>query len=192
MKNIYIITIALLSLVVIAGCSRPPEDIERADIGDVTGSAITQYTDEELDAIELTNEQKSFEFEGYGVGRSHVGTFTEHSVTVFYAQGSPVKINAVIYADSVSYSSERLVNHLKSEDFFHVEVYPTIEFSSLTLHEDTMTGDLTFLGVTREITIPLERTENTIATNFLLDTEQFGMSYTGVNSEVRIAFELEI
>ncbi|MGW8314864.1 MAG: YceI family protein [Bacteroidales bacterium] len=56
---------------------------------------------------------------------------------------------------------ERLVNHLKSEDFFYVEIYPTSTFTITGLEQTeddpllySVTGDLTIRGITREITFP--------------------------------------
>jgi len=56
-----------------------------------------------------------------------------------------------------------LIGHLKSEDFFNVEEFPTAEFEIRevaraedveTSHAYTVTGDLTIKGITNEITFP--------------------------------------
>jgi polyisoprenoid-binding protein YceI len=56
---------------------------------------------------------------------------------------------------------ERLVNHLKSEDFFYVEKYPTATFTITGVDQmendpsmHMVTGDLTVRGNTRPITFP--------------------------------------
>ena len=50
--------------------------------------------------------------------------------------------------------------HLRSEDFFHAEKFPTITFTSASIarvgdHQFNVVGDLTIRGVTRRVTLPV-------------------------------------
>lgn len=58
-------------------------------------------------------------------------------------------------------NTEKLEKHLKSADFFNVEMYPTARFeitniskTSITPADYTVTGNLTIKGITKEITFP--------------------------------------
>ncbi|GGG59248.1 MULTISPECIES: YceI family protein [Chryseobacterium group] len=66
-----------------------------------------------------------------------------------------VKTVATIQTDSIStYNSDR-DNHLKSADFFNVEVHPTITFEASALSDD-VTGNLTINGITKPITLDVD------------------------------------
>lgn len=58
---------------------------------------------------------------------------------------------------------ERLLNHLRSEDFFYVEKYPTSTFKIASVEQmkdepsmHMVTGDLTIRGNTRQVSFPAE------------------------------------
>jgi len=84
---------------------------------------------------------------------------------------------ARIAAASINTGTQLRDNDLRSQRFFDVETYPTIAFSSSSIHERDrgieLTGDLTIRGVTLEVT---------------LDTEFLGVDQTGLQGEARIGF----
>lgn len=67
------------------------------------------------------------------------------------------RIEVTIDADSIDTGSEDRDEHLRSEDFLHVEEYPTLQFSSTGVAEVDggyqVTGDLTMRGVTKPVTL---------------------------------------
>jgi polyisoprenoid-binding protein YceI len=77
-----------------------------------------------------------------------------------------IDMNSIVNEDLTNENfNERLVGHLKSEDFFHTEVHPNAYFSitSVTMeHAATddftanhlVTGDLTIKGIKKEISFP--------------------------------------
>ena len=71
---------------------------------------------------------------------------------------SDTKVRVAIKAASVDTRSEQRDGHLRSGDFFDVETYPEISFSSTAVEpvgDDVLrvTGDLTIKGTTRPVTI---------------------------------------
>ena len=67
-------------------------------------------------------------------------------------------VEAVIDVNSIDTGVDALDKHLKSDDFFNAEKYPTMTFKSTGIEktgEDTgiMTGDLTVHGVTKPVTL---------------------------------------
>ena len=90
------------------------------------------------------------------------GQFTDWSGTIdagdALAKGS---VNVEIQAASIDTRDEKRDNHLRSQDFFHVEEHPTLTFASTKIEktgENTylMHGDLTMRGVTKTVEIPFE------------------------------------
>jgi len=70
------------------------------------------------------------------------------------------RVTVTVEAASIDTANGRRDNHLRDEDFFHVERFPSITFESLRV-EGTgrrliVVGRLTVRGVTREMTVPVE------------------------------------
>ena len=90
------------------------------------------------------------------------GTFTNFSGSVVYDSDHPENssVNAIIQAASVNTENGRRDNHLRSPDFFDVEKFPEITFTSTSvkMEEDRLmvTGDLTMHGVTKSVEMPVE------------------------------------
>lgn len=186
------LTLGILMLLIVAACTAPPEDATRANI--VANTALdTQVEDtpnQEYEVVSINKDESTFEFEGYGPGKSHLGTFEEWEGSLYVQEGMIVGGEGVIEAASVSTGIDGLDNHLKSNDFFGVETNPQIKIQSTGLDNGMLSANLDFLGVEKEISFPVEVSENSLSADFVLDTTPFGMDYTGVNNEVRIAFEM--
>jgi polyisoprenoid-binding protein YceI len=161
-------------------------DGSRAEILELTGNVISDF---EKDAT-LVNDGV-FEFEGYAVGKSHVGTFSNWEGYLIEDSGGITGIGGSVQANSVTTGIGKLDTHLKSDDFFDVEKYPEIKFASTEIDsaKGEITGNLEFRGVIKKINFPASIDENSISAEFFLDTGPFNFKYIGVNKEVRIKFE---
>ena len=102
----------------------------------------------------------------------------EHTGTLMLNEGKVVtKGNGIVSADirldmtSITNTdlaneqwNKKLVNHLKSEDFFSVEKHPTSHFAATGFNENSdngeanysVTGNLTIKGITHEISFPVD------------------------------------
>ncbi len=94
-------------------------------------------------------------------------------------------------ADSVDTNSPDREKHIKSKQLFDVKSYPTITFESTKVAEAgngkfNVTGNLTFHGVTKEITVPMKLIgtgsdpwggfRSGIETRFTIKRGEYGMS----------------
>ena len=87
------------------------------------------------------------------------GEFKEFSGTLELAE-NPVdsKISVTMQAASVETKDENRDNHLRTNDFFDVEIHPTWTFTGTAIRPVTATewhvdGDLTIRGVTKQVTL---------------------------------------
>jgi len=125
----------------------------------------------------------------YGLFGQTSGSFT---------LGSNPSFDVTIQADSIETANEKRDQHLRSPDFFNVRQFPQITFRSTDVSrvdEDTLnvTGDLTLLGTTKSVTIPVDivatdaafqgSTRGSVHAEFDIDRSDWGMSW-GVDNGV--------
>lgn len=152
--------------------------------------------------ITLSPENTYIQFVGTHVGptpdpKARTGKFTDFSGVARVEDDDLKSVVVDIKTDSLETSIENLTNHLKSEDFFDVRNYPTARFesTSITRNEDgehIITGNLTLLGQTNEISFPasvgMPDGEFQLSAKVKLDRTEFGMTSNTdkVNKEVNL------
>jgi polyisoprenoid-binding protein YceI len=87
------------------------------------------------------------------------GTFKMWDGTVEHGKDdfSDAKINFMVDVNSINTDNERRDGHLKSDDFFNAEKYPTIKFESTSMkplgnNKYELKGNLTIRDVTKPVT----------------------------------------
>lgn len=90
------------------------------------------------------------------------GRFTKYQGTIVIDEKDHKhsSVEVTIDAGSINTDNEGRDKHLRSEDFFEVEKFPTITFKSSGVREVEkgkleITGDLTLRGVTKKLTFPI-------------------------------------
>ena len=140
------------------------------------------------------------------------GNFGEFAGTITLDPQKPEASSATgdIKVASVNTSNEKRDGHLKGDDFFKADKNPTITFKSTSLkpsgEPDTyvLTGDLTFAGATKPVTLKLVKTGETtnpmtkgkvagFEATGTLNRSDWGMTYGKglVGDEVTLAIEIE-
>ena len=95
------------------------------------------------------------------LGISNVrGTFTDYDATVRFDPEDleTLQVEATIDVGSINTANERRDNHLRSDDFFNAEQFPTMTFVSKEVRSVDgdafeLVGDLTIRDVTKEVVL---------------------------------------
>jgi len=145
------------------------------------------------------------------------GHFARVSGTLILNESDPAKssVEAFIEGGSLETRDAQRDAHLKSEDFFHVEKFPTLSFKSTRITpvrqgELTVEGDLTIRGVTRKVQFAVEgptpptkdpwgKTRIAVSATTKINRKDFGLTWnaaleTGgilVGDEVNITLDVE-
>jgi polyisoprenoid-binding protein YceI len=110
------------------------------------------------------------------------------------------RVSISVEAASIDTGIRRRDNHLRSEDFLHVDRFPTISFVSTRVEGGrqrlALGGRLTLRGVTKEITVPIEVSVagDRLEARGQLDINRsdYGINYDSsfnpIGQRVRIAF----
>ncbi|MEM9998562.1 MAG: YceI family protein [Bacteroidota bacterium] len=134
-------------------------------------------------ALDAVHSEVAFEVRHFGVSNVR-GEFTDFDTEISFADGTvgSMSVSATIQVASVDTDNERRDGHLKSDDFFNAEQFPTITFTSTRVEdadpnddEFLLIGDLTIRDVTKEVA---------------MEVEMFG-PVTGREDKTHIGFEAE-
>ncbi len=124
-------------------------------------------------------------FTGYGpAGKSHEGIFKEVEV-----DGN----RFIFKTSSIETGIDDLDSHLCREDFFDCSNNPEAIYEITSIENNngvtTVSGNLSFRDMVKNVSFDLTGTENGFGTDFLLDISEFGFTYPGIEDQVRIQIE---
>jgi len=123
------------------------------------------------------------------VGGSHNGEIQLKIGVVKFEKDKIVKAHFILDMNSITNNdlknkiyNAKLVNHLKSEDFFSVDKYPTAELminniSNFTNDKAFVYGKITIKGITQDITFEINRNNNIYTARIEIDRSKFDVRY---------------
>lgn len=195
MKNLALSLLFLSFIAFIVGCGKTETNTK-------TGEKINNETSKQNAAgskeLKINTASSEVLWHGEKVVGQHDGAVKIKNGTINVKDGKIV--GGVIEIDLTTITNKdltdtaynnKLVNHLKSEDFFDVAKFPTskLEITSVEPISNpvpqapnyTVKGNLTIRGVTKGISFPasLNVTDNSVAGNgtFDIDRTEFGLKY---------------
>lgn len=126
---------------------------------------------------------------GAKVTAKHPIDFPEFTGSVSMSDEAPSGVQFEAKMGSLVADVPRLTEHLKTEDFFDVEKFPTATFTSTSVTAGAtggthvVAGDLTIHGQTKRVTFPatFAITPGEVAANaeFVVNRQDFGITYPG-------------
>jgi polyisoprenoid-binding protein YceI len=142
------------------------------------------------------------------------GRFRDFDGVIKYDKANPAasSVEFTVRAASIDTTNNDRDEHLRSKDFFDVQKFPTVTFSSTQVAAKdgttlNVTGNLTLHGVTRSITLPVSllgavktpRGEKAgFETVFKIDRKEFGIIWNNVldsgpvlGDDVKVTIEVE-
>ena len=139
------------------------------------------------------------------------GEFHDYDGHFVFNRAEPAKssIDVTIQTASIDMDHEKWDAHMKNEDFFNVEAFPTMRFKSTDIEvtgENTanITGDLTILETTKPVTLSVTHNKSGVhpfsgkyvaglSATTTVKRSDFGMTYgiPGVGDDVEIRLEVE-
>lgn len=169
----------------------------------------------DLYVVDKTHSDVSFKVRHLVANTS--GRFTDYSANIALEPSDLTKssVDFTIQASSVNTADETRDKHLRTEDFFFVEKYPTLTFKSEKIVKKgaelyDVTGVLTMRGVSKTITVPVEFGGYTkdpwgnekagFGTDFTINRKDFGINWNKtldqggyvLSDDVKISLSLEL
>ncbi|ADY52252.1 YceI family protein [Pseudopedobacter saltans DSM 12145] len=199
------LVLPLLCVALFAACNNNPKGNKAATSEAVTDSLSTEGTVYNIDTVSST-----LHWTGSKVTGSHHGTVRIQSGKVLL-NGQNHLVGGDFTVDMKSIVNEdlkgndeyknKLENHLKSEDFFHVEKNPTATFKITEVKNQTSTsadvsGNLTIRGISKNITFPVQLVSSsndavTATADFNINRKDWGIVYEGMKDDL-IADEINL
>ena len=198
------ITLVTAALVVFVGCKKEEPAAPKA----TSAAATTQASIDPIEgakAFPFTQAESKLNWTGRKVTGAHEGSFATFGgiIEVVDNDAAKSRVRAEIDMNSLTTAPDKLVGHLKSDDFFGVEKFPFANFVSTSVAKNesgyTVTGNLTMHGVTRALSFPatitMSDSEVTVNAEFAINRKEFGVVYPGKPDDLisdDVALKLEI
>ena len=146
------------------------------------------FTNIEDGTVEVKVEKSSVTWKGYKVTGSHKGKIALKEGTLTFNEGKltggefVIDMATIENTDMEGEYKTKLEGHLKSEDFFGVEKYPTAlltfkNVKSTGKNSYEVVGDLTIKDITKPVTFELSVYGNKATANVKIDRTKYDVRY---------------
>lgn len=177
-------------LLLLFACASAPEDVVPANISTTnTDFLAIEESVGYAKVREIDVGLSTFLIEGYMLGIADQGRFERLIGKVeLDSNDNIVGVAGAIYAQSFV-TDTRIIDGEIKDDVLLASEHEVIMFESRSIDDGVMRGELTFRGVTKDISIPVVVTE-TVRGEFTLDLTEFGVQKQGFDNSVLVQFDL--
>jgi polyisoprenoid-binding protein YceI len=130
--------------------------------------------------IDTSNSEVNFQVKKLGL-LTIKGTISDFTGEVSFSKEklADAKLNVCVNPATINTGNPKRDEHLKSQDFFHVEKHPQICFQSTSVETNKtgyqVIGKLMMLGNTKEISIPLSFSGGVFTGSFSLNRLEYNL-----------------
>lgn len=109
------------------------------------------------------------------------GTLQIKSGTVTIRNGKLTAGTVVIDMTSLRTDNSEMQEHLRNEDFFDIEKFPTSTLILTSASGNKVTGKLTIKGITQPVTFQVSVNGHSIKVNMVIDRTLYGIKYNSAS-----------
>ena len=119
----------------------------------IASIVVMSFTSSDLKPVDA-NEAVTFAIKNFGINTN--GEFKGLKGIIKWDASNPSAsvFNVTVDANTINTDIDMRDSHLKKEEYFNTEKYPTINFVSTAVTANNVTGNLTIKGVTKQISFP--------------------------------------
>ena len=149
--------------------------------------AIVSFAFTSLVNKEVNIKESKINWKGYKVTGEHFGTINLQKGILFFdgekLTGGDITIdmNSVKVTDIQGEYASKLEEHLKNDDFFGVNKFPTarLKFTDVRVKGNLsyVTADLTIKGITKPVKFEMETKGNSASAKLKIDRTKYGIKY---------------
>lgn len=170
-------------------------EVDNRPAATVSEALAVEADEDETSALEtqevaIDTSTSTIEWVGAKVTDDHTGGFEEWSGTARIRGDELVSLQFEVDTRSIFSDNDRLTGHLKSDDFFDVDRYPSASFVTTSVEaiqsdEGThqITGNFTIRGITKSVGFPARVSVNDgsleASAEFTIERFEFGIEYKG-------------
>ncbi len=138
-------------------------------------------------ATEIDLKKSTFKWTGTKVTGSHYGMVSLKSATMDEKDGHinsgvfVMDMNSMTCTDLTGEWMDKLIGHLKNDDFFGIDKHPTATLKIKHGMMGKLDGELTIKGVTRPVSMKYSQKGKTYTGTLSFDRTKFGIKYGSGN-----------
>jgi polyisoprenoid-binding protein YceI len=119
----------------------------------IASVVVMSFTSSDLKPVDAS-EAVTFAIKNFGINTN--GEFKGLKGTIKWDPSNPSAsvFNVTVDANTINTDIDMRDSHLRKEEYFNTEKYPTINFVSTAVTANNVTGNLTIKGVTKQISFP--------------------------------------
>jgi polyisoprenoid-binding protein YceI len=161
----------------------------------IASTVVMSFTSSDLKPVDAS-EAVTFAIKNFGINTN--GEFKGLKGTIKWDPSNPSAsiFNVTVDANTINTDIDMRDSHLRKEEYFNTEKYPTINFVSTAVTANNVTGNLTIKGVTKQISFPFTVKPSAggylFEGSFEINRKDFGVGGSSVSLSNNVTVNLKV